>query len=76
MGEHDTIRILDLIGEKFAEIFQIRFAFSRVNDGAKRVKLGIFEPCVGNRFDHVAKFSHARRFDHDTIGRIFRRDLF
>ena len=76
-AQNDGPRGLDLILEKFTEVFQIHFAFRHIHDGRRgidheaRLVLRALD-----RMNDIRKFSDAGRFDNDTVRMVFVRDLF
>ena len=76
MREYDTACVFHLIEKKFPEILQIHFTFLCVYYRAKRIEAAIGNFSAAYRFDDVGKLSDAGRFDQNTIGRIFRGNLF
>ena len=70
MRKHHAGSVFHLIDEKFAEVFHIHFALIRVHNGAESVQNAVFHVRPLHRANHVAQFSHARRFDNNPIGSI------
>ena len=70
MRKHHAGSVFHLIDEKFAEVFHIHFALIRVHNGAESVQNAVFHVRPFHRANHVAQFSHARRFDNNPIGSI------
>ena len=73
--KHDRTGMLDLIIEKFAEVFHIHPAFLGIDHNGGTPKLGIrkLQPLHGT--DHVAQLTDARRLDQNAVGGIIVNDL-
>ena len=69
--EDDAPRVLDLIVEKFSEVFHIHLAFVRVHHGGKTVEHRAVRRRVLHGANDIRKFPNARRLDENTIGSIF-----
>ena len=66
--EHDTTCMLDLIEEKFPEVFEVHLAFLRVYDGAEGIKLRAYDARLLNGTDDIRELADTRRLDDDAIG--------
>ena len=76
MREHNAACVLDLIKEKFPEVFQIHLALLGIHHSAGGIALRALGVRLLNGADDVGELADARRLDDDAIGRILCRDLF
>ena len=74
-AENNGTCIFDLIAEEFAEVFQIHFAFLRIDNGGKTVERDVVAVDLFNGMDDVAEFAHAGGLDDDAVGGEFVQNL-
>ncbi len=76
VAENYTARGLYLIVKELAEVFHIHFAFLSVDYRGICVYSAIVQVRAFDRADNVGKLADARRFYKDTVGAVFRINLF
>ena len=70
VAEHDAVRALDLVVEKFTEITHIQLALARVyHNGCAVERSGAVLRHVLDGADDVGQFADSRRLDEDTVRR-------
>ena len=57
VAQDDTSGVFNLIVEKLAEIFHIHFAFPRIGNGCKKIKLRIGRFNLADRLNDIGKLS-------------------
>ena len=76
MAHYYRARACYLVIEKLAEVFHIHFAFARVYNGGKAVKLKVGNPCAFHRLYNIGKLAHSGGLDKDTVGGVLVHHLF
>ena len=76
MAENYAACVLDLIVEKFSEIFHIHLALIHVNDNCEAIELDILCARLRDRAYNVAELANARGLDKYSIGSVFFNNFF